>query len=201
MDELKEFRELVAAIKADQLAQKEKEKRDAWTKYVSLSMIVLAVLAAFANGKSGGYSSTVMKKLNEATFNQAAASDQWAYYEAKSIKGSLAEQERDGLAANAAAADRKRIDTLTARIERYEKEKKDIFDSARKQELLRDEARNWANHASELGSRMSLACTILQISIAVGGVCLIVKKRWLWGASLALGALASILTALVLLKA
>ena len=79
---LDELKGLVAAIKADHQAQKDKEKRDAWTKYVSLSMVFLAVLAAVATQKGAGYSSAIIKQLNEATFNQSEASDQWAYYQA-----------------------------------------------------------------------------------------------------------------------
>ncbi len=85
-NDLDELKGLVASITADRQAQKEKEKREAWTKYVSLSMIFLAVLAAVATQRGAGYSSTTMKKLNEATFNQAQASDQWSYYQAKGIK-------------------------------------------------------------------------------------------------------------------
>ena len=42
-DNLDELKSLVATIKADQQEQKDKAKREAWTKYVSLSMIFLAV--------------------------------------------------------------------------------------------------------------------------------------------------------------
>lgn len=77
---LDELKELVGSLKADRLAQKEKEQRDGWTKYVSLSMICLAVLAAIATQRGAGYSSGTMKQLNEATFNQAQASDQWAFF-------------------------------------------------------------------------------------------------------------------------
>jgi len=48
---------------------------------------------------------------------------------------------------------------------------------------------------------MGLATTIFQTAIAMGGVCLVVKKRWLWGASLTLGALAALQRAKVLLPA
>lgn len=77
-DQLAELKDLVGAIKADHQAQKDKEKRDSWTKYVSLWMICLAVLAAIATQKGAGFSTATMKQLNEATFEQALASDQWA---------------------------------------------------------------------------------------------------------------------------
>jgi hypothetical protein len=190
MDELKEFRELVGSIKADRQAQKEKESRDSWTKYVSLSMIFLAVLAAVASQKGGGFSSTVMKQLNEATFNQAAASDQWSLYQAKGIKQSLVEEQLDVLGGTGAAPGK--IAALQAKAKRYDSEKRDVMKDAQALEARRDASRNTAEHASFLGGKMSLASTLFQVAIAMGGVCLIVRKRWLWAMSLALGLLATL---------
>ena len=195
---LDELKDLVAAIKADQQAQKDKEKRDGWTKFVSLSMICLAVLAAVATQRGAGYSSATMKQLNEATFNQAQASDQWAFYQAKGIKQSIYEQERDRLNA-LAAPEPKTLAAITSRIDRYEKEKKDISTEAHKFEGKRDEARTAATRAADASREMGLATTIFQIAIALGGVCLVVKKRWLWHSSLIAGTLAAVQMARVLL--
>lgn len=182
-DNLDRLEELVATLKTDQQAQKEKEKRDAWTKYVSLSLIFLAVLAAVATQRGAGYSSATMKQLNEATFNQAEASDQWAFYQAKGIKQSLYELERERLAASDAKG-------LTARVDRYEKEKQAIAAAAKALEAKRDLARAAATLAASGGREMGLATSVFQIAIALGGITLVVKKRWLWYASLLTGALA-----------
>ena len=189
-DHLDELKGLVAALKADQQAQKDKEKRDAWTKYVSLSMIFLAVLAAIATQRGAGYSSATMKQLNEATFNQAKASDDWAYYQAKGIKKSLYEQEKDHLLTTPGAEDKQLAD-VTARIARYDKEQKEISDTAKSYEARRDIAREEANKAATSGREMGLATTVFQIAIALGGITLVMKKRWLWSASLLAGALAT----------
>ena len=50
-----------------------------WISWVALSTAVLAVLAAIAGLLSG-------KHANEAVMSQIQASDQWNYYQAKSIK-------------------------------------------------------------------------------------------------------------------
>ena len=189
--DLDELKGLVAALKADQQAQKEKEKRDAWTKYVSLSMICLAVLAAIATQRGAGYSSATMKQLNEATFNQAEASDQWAFYQAKGIKQSLYELERERASAGNVAVEPKVIAGFTAKVERYENEKKDIMKIAKRLEEKRDVARTLATYAADCSRELGLAATFFQIAIALGGVCLVVKKRWLWYLSLATGLLAS----------
>jgi len=186
---LDELKELVAAIKADQQAQKEKEKRDSWTKYVSLSMICLAVLAAVATQRGGGYSSATMKQLNEATFNQAQASDQWAFYQAKGIKQSLYELKEEEFHA-VTPEEHKTLDAITKRVKRYEGEKAEISAKAKSFEATRDRARDAATAAANAGREMGLATSIFQIAIALGGITLVVKKRWLWYASLFTGFLA-----------
>ena len=53
-----------------------------WISWVALSTAILAVLAAITGLLSG-------KHANEAMMEQIRASDQWAYYQAKSIKASV----------------------------------------------------------------------------------------------------------------
>src|SRR2546425_13248547 len=55
-----------------------------WISWVALSTAILAVLAAIAGLLSGHHA-------NEAMMNQIEASDQWAFYQAKSIKASVLE--------------------------------------------------------------------------------------------------------------
>lgn len=187
---LDELKGLVAEIRADHQAQKAKEKRDAWTKFVSLSMIFLAVLAAFATQKGGGFSSAVVKQLNEATFNQTKAADEWAFFQAKGIKLSLYEIERDHLAAQT-EADPKALAAVTAKVAKYEGEKKEIQEKAREFEAKRDASRADALANSQRGQKMGLAITFFQAAIAIGGMCMVMKKRWLWAVSLLCGVVAT----------
>ena len=187
---LDELKDLVATIVADRQSQKDKEKREAWTKYVSLSMIFLAVLAAIATQRGAGYSSGTMKQLNEATFNQANASDQWAFYQAKGIKETICSQELDNLNA-LGKADPKLVESLTARVARYKKEQIEITAEAKKFEAKRDAARDASAQAADRAREIGLSATIFQIAIALGGITLVMRKRWLWNASLLTGALAT----------
>lgn len=189
-DNLDELKGLVATIAADRQAQKDKEKRESWTKYVTLSTIVLAVLAAIATQRGAGYSSTTMKMLNEATFNQAEASDQWAFYQAKGIKESVYSQELDSLGV-LGKTDPKLETAIRARVERYKKEQTEISADAKRFEAKRDEARAAATLAADRSRELGLATTLFQIAIALGGVTLVVKKRWLWNVSLLGGLLAT----------
>ena len=97
------------------------------------------------------------------------------------------------------AADVNALAALFKKIGKYDAEKKAIAVEAKAFEDKRDNARIAASKSSERSQQMGLAITIFQISIAMGGVCLVVKKRWLWGASLLFGTLAAIQMVKVLL--
>lgn len=188
--DLNELKELVAELRAEHVAQKEKERKERWTRFVSLTMVVIAVLAAIATLKGGGFSTRTLKEMNEATFNQSEASDQWAFFEAKSIKQNLYELELEHLNA-ASAPDAAAVAKVKAKVEKYEKDKADITAQARKYEDARDLARKNAMNAAEHSKEMGLAITIFQIAIALGAMCLIVKKKPLWIGAMILGAMAA----------
>ena len=196
-NELGELKSFIADLKADRAAQKEKEKREAWTKYTSLSLVMLAVLAAVATQWGGKFSSRTLVNLNDSTFNQAQASDQWSYYQAKSIKQNIYEMSRDQLpkagepTATLAAMPIEKANSINAKIEKYTEDKKQIEAEARQFEKKRDEARAAASQASHRGSEMGLAVSIYQIAIAMGSICLVVKKKVLWYLGLVLGVLAT----------
>src|SRR5271170_4085537 len=80
--ELNELKQFIADLKADRAAAKEKEKREAWTKYVALTVVVIAVLASIAAQWGGKYGSRTQ-------MNQAQASDAWSAYQAESLKAHI----------------------------------------------------------------------------------------------------------------
>jgi hypothetical protein len=188
--DLDDLKQLVGELRAEHVAQKEKEKRDRWTRYVSLTMVVIAVLAAISTLKGGGFSTRTLKEMNEATFNQTQASDQWSFFEAKSIKQNLYQIELDHLNA-APSPDADAVAKMKAKVDKYDKDKADITVLAKKYEAARDLARNTAASAAEHSRQMGLAITLFQIAIALGAMCLIVKKKPLWIVSSILGALAT----------
>src|ERR1700722_10799388 len=93
--EINELKAFIADLKADRAAQKDKEKREAWTKYTSMSIVFIAVLAAIATQWAGKYSGRTLVELNKATFSQAKASDKWGEFQANSIKKNLYETVHD----------------------------------------------------------------------------------------------------------
>ena len=188
--DLDELKALVAELRSDRVAEKEKVKRESWTKYVSLTMVVIAVLAAIASLKGGGFSTRTLKEMNVATLNQAQASDQWAFFEAQSIKENFYQIESEHLAADP-ATDPAILAKIQAKVDKYEKTKADTTEKAKQFEANRDAARKTADSAAEHSRQMGLSVTLFQIAIALGAMCLIVKKKPLWFAAMILAALAS----------
>ena len=187
-DDLDALKGYVEELRADRAAQKEKERREAWTRYVSLTVVIVAVFAAIATQWSGKYSGRTLVQLNDATFNQSQAANQWAYYQAKSVKQNLYEVSQTQL--QGGSADPKALKAIEDRVARYEKEKAEIKAAAEALEQKRDKAREMATAASEKGSSMSLCVAILTIAIAMASICLVTKKKPLWLISIGLASVA-----------
>jgi hypothetical protein len=137
----------------------------AWISWVALSTAVLAVLAAIAGLLSGSHA-------NEAMMSQIEASDQWGYYQAKSIKASVLEAKMT-LAAAATEKDKEKA-------AQYQEEQTEI-----KHEAEQKQADAKANfHRHEVFAR---SVTMFQIAIAIAAISALTKKRRFWFVSLVFG--------------
>lgn len=120
---------------------------------------VFALLLAINSWYGGKLSSTVLN-------NTIKANDLYAFYQAKSIKQSLAEQNLYEAQHN---GDKKRAEEMAAKIDRYENEpkegKKDLLIKAKSLETERDDAKTrspWIGYAS---TAYQLAIVVLSASI------------------------------------
>jgi hypothetical protein len=191
--EIAELKEFIADLKADRAATKEKEKREAWTKYVSLSVVIIAVFAAIAAQWGGKYSSRVLTQLNDATYNQSLASDQWAFYQAKSIKLNSYEiaQRQLSHSTNTADADMaKMVEDFKQKVVTYRKDQEDIKAKANELETKRDSARIAAATASAKGGKMGMAISFFSVGVAIASICMMTKKKPLWFVALILSCVA-----------
>src|SRR5437588_46060 len=131
---------------------------ETWISWVALSTAILAVLAAIAGLLSG-------KHANEAMMSQIESSDQWSYYQAKSIKASVL----DAKIALSTAPN----ESDSAKRDRYEKEQEEI-----KTEAEHKQAEAKSNfHQHEVFAR---AVTMFQIAIAIAAISALTKKRRFW---------------------
>ena len=129
--------------------------RAGWT------ITVIAALLAVNTYIANGISSSVLT-------NTIKANDTWNFYQAKSIKQTIAENARDDAIAR---KDSKRVQELTAKIDRYESDpvknegKKELMEKARKLEAQRDEAKTHSPWLTFAGSVLQLSIVLLSASI------------------------------------
>lgn len=156
------------------------DKKEPWLNYLALTTVVLAVCATLATFKGGGYSTRQV-------LSQARASDQWAYYQAKSVKSDLYQLAKEQAESEAAALRApsevvaKRVADYTARVARYDQEKAKIMADAKALEQVRDEAQKH-------GGLFGIAVIFLQISILLSSIAALLKKKPVWFLGLAVGA-------------
>jgi lactam utilization protein B len=161
------------------------EKKEPWLNFLALTTVILAVCATMATFKGGGFSTRQM-------LNQVKASDQWAFYQAKSMKGNLYETglaqlelQQTALPAGTpkpvAEAYAKRIADFKGKITKYDQEKAEITKEAKAFEQARDDAQKH-------GALFGLAVIFLQIAILLSSIAALLKKRLVWLLGLAVGA-------------
>jgi hypothetical protein len=154
------------------------------------TITVMAALLAVNTYIANGISSNVLT-------NTIKANDTWNFYQAKSIKQTIAENAREDALAR---KDTKRAQELTAKIDRYESDpvknegKKELMEKARSLEAERDEAKKHSPWLTFAGSTLQLSIVLLSAailavsmgmfyaSIGVGliGALLMSQGIWLW---------------------
>jgi len=136
------------------------EHEKGWSMYVAISTALIAVFAAITGLMAGHYS-------NEALINQIKASDQWAYYQAKGIKGEIKTLELLNGKADASA------------VEKYKKEQEGIKQQA---EMFEEESHeNLDKHIV-----LARSVTFFQIAIAISAIAILTKRKTLWYMSMAI---------------
>lgn len=151
---------------------------EGWTKYLALTTAMIAVIAAVASLLSGTYADRSLLEKNEAVLNQARASDEWSYYQAKGIKKNLAE----GLFTQGQNVKFKED------AERYGREQDDIKTKAQALEEKVKEANERAEGLFERHHHVALGVTIFQIAIALSAIAAMLRNKAFWALSIALTA-------------
>ena len=146
---------------------------------VAIFSAVLATVGAIVSFFGGDTQNDAILYKNNAVFERAEASDQWNFYQAKSMKQNLAE-----LSA-AINTDPKRVEFYRSEAKRYEAEKKDIEKVARAHEAKAKQWNEKSDQALHPHHFLSISMTLLQISIALASITVLTQKRWLlYGAAI-----------------
>ena len=174
------------------------EKKETWLNYLALGTVILAVCATLSTFKGGQYST-------RAVMSQSQASNHWAYYQAKSIKAYVYEGQKEKLELDLDTFGpqfdpqrrtdyEKRVQGYGQRIQRYEKEKEEIFQQAKDLEAVRDASQR---HSQAFG----VAVIFLQIAILLNSIAALMKRKpvWLLGTGIGVAGLASFVNGFFLL--
>ena len=160
------------------------EKKETWLNYLAITTVIFAVCATLSTLRGGSFST-------RSVMSQSQASDQWSYFQAKSIKSYMYElhKERFELELKSSrqppavqAEYEKKIAGYAQKIQVYDTEKTDIKKKAEGLELLRDESQL---HAAAFG----VAAMFLQIGILLSSIAALMKKKLFWFIGVGAGSL------------
>jgi hypothetical protein len=140
---------------------------------VAIFSAVLATVGAIVSFFGGDTQNKAMLYKNEAVLERAEASDQWNFYQAKSLKQNIAE------VAAASATDPKVVEKYQAEAKRYAAEKKDVEADARKHEAAYKAWNEKSEKALHPHHYLAMSMTLLQIAIALASITVLTQKRWL----------------------
>lgn len=150
---------------------------------IAVTTAIFAALAAVASLEAGGTVNEALALKTEATRLQAEASDQWSYYQAKGLKASVAEGSRNTWI----ALDKTPPEELAKNQERYAEDQRKSMEKAKELETQRDEKSTEADHLMHRHHRYAQSVALLQVSIALGAVAALTRKRPVWIGSALLG--------------
>ncbi|HZY25949.1 MAG TPA: DUF4337 domain-containing protein [Bacteroidales bacterium] len=163
----------------------EEVKKEQWLTWMAITTILIAVAATLSTFKGGGFSTRSL-------LNQTKASDQWAFYQSKSIKSYIYDLRRENLEIQVASLEKQKgnedlikkykglIADYYQKVKTYESEKEDISKTAKGFENLRDESKL---HSDKFG----IGVIFLQISILLSSIATLSKKKYVWICGLILG--------------
>jgi hypothetical protein len=180
-----------------------KPASDSWTKWVALTTTILAVGAAFSTMKGGGFSSqtqlNTVKASTASQLNTVKASNDWAYYQAKSIKQTAMETNIVSLTVTREMAQQPEVRSETEKaianykleVDRYKKEKTEIMEEAKKYEAKAvaesEKYQRKADWSQYRGGPFGKAAMCLQIAIMLCAISALLKKKGAWLAGMCIG--------------
>lgn len=150
---------------------------------IALSTALFAAMAAIASLEAGGTVNEALALKTEATRLQAEASDQWSYYQAKGLKATIIEAEKNSWA----VLDKAPPPELGAKAQRYAHDQETSKDAAEKLERQRDEHGKQADELMHHHHFYAQSVALLQVSIALGAVAALTRRRLVWIGSALLG--------------
>ena len=155
---------------------------------VSVTIAILAVVAATVGSLETIESGKAISDKNESVLLQNQATDSWAFFQAQSVKKNLYEI--------AAASNPAKADDYDKKARRYETDSAETKTKAEEREKERDAKLEDSNVHEHRHHVLTTGVTLLHVSIAVATIAIIMRgQRWPWYASMVLGGLGTAIAA------
>lgn len=164
---------------------------DNFASRIAAMTAVLATLGALFSYAGGATQNDALMFKNEAAIRKTEASNQWAFYQAKSSKQNMAE-----LAVALTSGETQQ--RYKSEIERYKQEKQDIKAVAEKLEASSLESEHNSEHAMHQHHRWAEAMTAMQVAISLAAITLLTRRKWMQWTSLGVAAGGCVIAALAL---
>jgi hypothetical protein len=178
-EHLKQVEEVMEEIKHHE------EEREGWLSYISLSTAIIAIVTALVGLYESQITAKTILTKNEAVLYQSQASDQWNFYQAKSVKSHI-------YAVNAELYPDKAED-FKKKVATYKQEQDDIKAEAIKLEAMKEHSNHESEHYYHKHHILSFAITFLQISIALASISALTRNKKVWTGSLVLSAIGALI--------
>jgi len=162
----------------EELQEHAEHAKDPFDKRVAGTMAALAAIMAIV-------SVTGHILTTEELLNQQKANDQWAYYQAKSIRRYNSEVARDLFAAMKFP---EKSEQYTKNAEKYRKDDEEIQAEATKLEQE-------SEHHGKQAMRLHFGEVFLEISIVFASLAILTKRSLVWLVSIAIGAAGAVVAA------
>jgi len=162
MEEIEDFSEKIHEQSNEHAHHILSEGKEKWVLFVALSTALIAVLAAITGLLAGAHA-------DEAMLSQIRSSDQWAFYQAKGIKSEVLNTSNKLLI----AMGKQPVAEDAAKVAENKKEQAGIKEKA--EDFQKESTMHTDKHAV-----FARGVTLFQISIAIGAISIIVKRKNLW---------------------
>ncbi len=161
---------------------------DPFLAQVSVTIAILAVIAATVGSFETIESGLAITDKNESVLLQNRATDDWSFFQAQSIKKNL----YDLFAADTADPDRKVAYDKKAR--QYDSDSGEVKSKAQDLEKERDAKLDESTGHENRHHILTAAVTLLHVSIAIATIAIIMRgRRWPWYTAMVLGAVGTVM--------
>ncbi|HXN07996.1 MAG TPA: DUF4337 domain-containing protein [Nitrospiria bacterium] len=186
--QLEKLEETIHDLEEERKEHNRDEKKYNWIKYVALTTALIAVLTAIATLQSNLRTNQALLAKNSSILSQAKASDQWAYYQAKGIKGIVYETQLELL--EASGKRNPLIGDFREKVKKYKEEQSEIKKHAEELERQAEENSKLSAEDMEHHHGFALAEVLFQVAIALSSVAAMTRRKELWFLGLGLSVLA-----------